>query len=78
MKHAFVISICVAASVLCCACRPRNKMVEVSPPYVGDTLPMRDVVSEINANNAALPTLWARHRFEANIVDPRPQDVRQR
>ena len=71
MKHAFVISICAAASLLCCACRPRNRVVEVAPPYVGQTQPMNEVVAAINANNAALPTLWSRHRFEANIVDPR-------
>jgi hypothetical protein len=32
---------------------------------------MADVVAEINANNAALPTLWSHHYFDANIVDDR-------
>jgi hypothetical protein len=55
----------VAAS----ACRPRAGD-GAQPPWVGPTQPMADVVAEINANNAALPTLWARHYFEANIVEP--------
>ena len=37
--------------------------------YEGPTETMAQVVQAINANNAALPTLWARHYFEADIVD---------
>src|SRR5687768_16457363 len=54
------------------ACAPRGpRVVGVPKPYVGETQAMSEVVAEINANNAALPTLWARHVFEANIADDR-------
>lgn len=55
------------------ACRPRGMRpgAPQSPPYLGPTQPMAEVVAEINANNAALPTLWASHGFEANIIDDR-------
>jgi hypothetical protein len=33
------------------------------------TEPMWKVVEDINRNNTALPTLWARHTFEATVVD---------
>jgi hypothetical protein len=39
--------------------------------YRGPTEPMRQVVGEINENNKAVPSLWARHYFEGNIVDDR-------
>src|SRR5688500_12467480 len=38
-------------------------------PYAGPTQTMAEVVQEINQNNAAVPTLWARHYFEANLID---------
>lgn len=48
-------------------CRPRT------PPepkgYFGPTEPMATVVAKINQNNRAIPTLWSRHSFEADIVD---------
>lgn len=37
--------------------------------YTGPTEPIYDVLGQINANNAAIPTLWARHYFEATVVD---------
>jgi hypothetical protein len=41
------------------------------PPagYFGPTLPMKEVVEGINANNIAISSLWSRHYFEATIVD---------
>src|SRR4051812_24287520 len=41
--------------------------------YRGPTQTMSQVVADINANNAQLPTLWARHYYEANIVDEKKQ-----
>jgi hypothetical protein len=37
--------------------------------YRGPTQSLDQVVAGINRNNRALPTLWARHYFEANIVE---------
>jgi hypothetical protein len=42
-------------------------------PWTGPTQTMAQVVQEINANNLRLPTLWARHTFEATIVDENRQ-----
>ncbi len=43
----------------------------VSPPapYTGPTDPMAKVVADINANNSKIPTLYAHHYYEADIVD---------
>lgn len=38
-------------------------------PWHGVTEPMARVVAAINRNNEAVPTLWAAHEYEANIVD---------
>ena len=37
------------------------------------TEPMADVVRQIDANNGQLPTLWARHYYEVNLVDDKKQ-----
>lgn len=39
------------------------------PPYTGPTLPMARVLADINDNNAKIPTLWAHHQYEADVVD---------
>lgn len=41
--------------------------------YSGPTEPIAQVISDINTNNGELPTLWARHYFEATIVDDKKQ-----
>jgi hypothetical protein len=56
----------VCALGILCAC------AQTAPPrsgYFGPTLPLSDVVAQINANNSKIPTLWARQDFEATIVD---------
>jgi hypothetical protein len=58
-------SLVVFAMAGCHATPPREK----PGSYFGPTQSMAEVVAEINANNSALPTLFARHDFEANIVD---------
>lgn len=49
-----------------CAHQPTTALV---PPYPGPTETMSQVVSEINNNNEKIPTLFARHYYEATIVD---------
>ena len=39
------------------------------PKYTGPTLPLSDVIHRINENNRQLPTLFARHEIEADIVE---------
>jgi hypothetical protein len=61
-------------AVVAVGCRPRSEFGNgraAAPPYVGETQSMAEVAAAINANNGALPTLWARHYFEATIVDER-------
>ena len=44
------------------------------PPVVNHSSdPMAKVVSDINANNLKIPTLWAHHYFEADVVDEKKQ-----
>jgi hypothetical protein len=57
-------------SVVASACAPRARTFVKNQPYAGPTQTMAEVVAEINANNAAVPTIWARHYFDANIVEP--------
>jgi hypothetical protein len=38
-------------------------------PYFGPTLTLDALVSNINSNNAQIPTLWARHDFSGTLVD---------
>ena len=69
MKRTLVLTAVVIFSAF--GCRPRTGAGEqMQPPWTGPTQPMAEVVNEINANNAAVPTLWSRHYFEANITDP--------
>src|SRR5689334_22095204 len=42
-------------------------------PYTGPTLSMPELAQQINARNERLPTLWARHYYEATIVDEKKQ-----
>ncbi len=40
-----------------------------APAYYGPTLPLADVVAQINKNNAQLNTLWMEHKYDARLVD---------
>ena len=42
-------------------------------PYTGPTLSMPELAQQINARNERLPTLWAKHYYEATIVDEKKQ-----
>jgi hypothetical protein len=50
-----------------CACR----VTPPAPPqgYFGQTLTLAQLVDGVNRNNEKLPTLWARQKFQATIVD---------
>jgi hypothetical protein len=50
-------------------CAHRGPAEEAKGPYTGPTDPMPKVAADINANNAAIPSLWARHYFAGDIVD---------
>jgi hypothetical protein len=69
-----VLALVLALPVLGAACAPRRNVAAARggvEPYRGPTQTMAEVVAEVNANNAALPTLWASHGFEAYIIDDR-------
>jgi hypothetical protein len=68
---ALVALVALAASVFTTGCAPKRigEPAGQSPPFLGETQTMAEVAAAINANNSALPTLWARHYFEATIVD---------
>jgi len=45
------------------------KVERQRPPYFGPTETMAQVVRHVNENNLAIDTIWARHSFEATLVD---------
>jgi len=53
-------------ALLLASCAPRQSGV---PPYTGPTLPLPQLVDQINANNSRITTLRALHTFEATLVD---------
>jgi hypothetical protein len=52
---------------LLASCQPRSEPRVAG--YFGPTEPLAAVVEQVNANNARIPTLWAKGYFEATIVD---------
>jgi hypothetical protein len=52
-----------------CGCHAPGTDHNAATPYLGPTEPMAKVVAEINANNAAIPTIWARDYFAGMLVD---------
>jgi len=52
----------------CCPCHPKNETLK-QQPWLGPTDSMAKVVADINANNSKIPTLWAHHYYEADVVD---------
>jgi hypothetical protein len=56
-------------TMLGCTCCTRT--VEPTKGYYGPTEPMATVVQKINQNHQGVPTIWATHYFEADIVDPK-------
>jgi hypothetical protein len=66
----FVIFVSLPAILAGCAQQPTTAII---PPYPGPTETMSQLVNEINNNNQKIPTLWARHYYEATIVDEKHQ-----
>jgi hypothetical protein len=62
---AWAAGVCVACSLWGCSTN-----VPTPKGYFGPTLNMGEVVAQINRNNDQIPTLWARHEFDATVVDP--------
>ncbi len=62
-----IVTLSLLASSFIIGCVPKQPATR--QPYTGPTESMRDVVARINRNNEALPTLWARHNFEATVFD---------
>lgn len=60
----FILCTLLAASVAGCVTQTGKR-----PPYVGPTQSMRQVVEEINRNNASIRTLRTAHTFEALLYD---------
>lgn len=57
--------------LLGCCCAPREPAAPARPAiYDGPTEPLVEVVQAINRNVEPLPTVWARHYYEATIVNP--------
>lgn len=40
------------------------------PAYFGPTLPLHDVIQQINEKNAPIDTLWSSGTFSAHLIDP--------
>ena len=56
--------------LLSAGCIPKRGPEVKARPYYGETLPMAEVVTRINANNSRIPTLWANVReMEVDFVD---------
>src|SRR5438093_9045295 len=61
---------CTIVIVLICfvaGCRP--PVTQPAGWYSGSTLPMASVVEQVNRNNQAIPTLWARVNYKTTVVD---------
>lgn len=69
---AITLAAALCLSALFPGCR-HNRAVPVDAQgrqtYEGPTEAMAEVVAAINRNNEQVPTLWARHYYEADVVD---------
>jgi hypothetical protein len=67
MKSNLHIALLIASTIIWSAgcCSPEIKIT----PYTGATDSMAKVVTDINVNDSKVPTLVARHYFDANVVD---------
>ncbi len=68
-KHALrLLGLCLLfCAGLVAGCGPIDRPGQVPRGYFGKTDTLPEVITEINANNQRVPTLWARHYFEATI-----------
>ena len=77
MRHSLPLPLFVALCLVPAACAPLQRRDNRQRSDYAPTLSFEDAVAKINANNELLPTLWARHEFEATVVDEkkRPHEV---
>lgn len=66
---------CVTACALVAGCVPKNVDTRKPTYYAGPTESLETVVSKINQNNIALPSLWSRHDFQAWIIDDKKKET---
>ncbi|HWE04795.1 MAG TPA: hypothetical protein VG326_20485 [Tepidisphaeraceae bacterium] len=59
----------VAVLYLLAGCCPTHPPAEKTTAWLGPTDSMAKVISDINANNSKIPTLFAHHYYEADVVD---------
>ena len=59
----------LAASLLLALSACTSPAPPPSPGYYGPTLPLPQLIDQINQNNTRIPTLWSRVRFNATLVD---------
>lgn len=62
------IGVTVAIALATAGCPPKAPPPPKSAWY-GETQPLEYVVDKVNQNNAQLPSLWARHYFEATLFE---------
>jgi hypothetical protein len=65
-------SLRVLAVVTLCICGACQEP-QAHAIYTGPTASLDEIVAKINANNAQIPTLWARQDFDGTIVDDKHQ-----
>jgi hypothetical protein len=63
----------MALFLILCGCAANKPSTAVKAPYLGPTQPMSEVIAEINRNNLAIRSLWARHYYEATFLDEKKQ-----
>lgn len=52
-----------------------DKNKSASNPYFGPTLPLEQLVDQINQRNARVESVWADGTFEANLIEPGSRNV---
>lgn len=52
-----------------------DKNKSVPKPYFGPTLPLSELIDQINQRNRRVESVWADGSFEATLIDPDSKDV---
>jgi hypothetical protein len=73
VRRLMLAAVAIGSVCTCAGCPQAAKVASANGPYRGPTFTMAQVVERINKNNEAIPTIWAQHYFEANIIDPKTQ-----
>ncbi len=72
MLHRALLFFCLLGTMVAVGC-DRNKPTK--PAYFGPTLPLVQLVDQINLHNARIDSIWADGSFRANLIDPKTKDV---